>query len=670
MKEYDGSYRICPHCGYVRGSLPEEPFQLYPGTVLGGDRYMVGTAAGVGGFGITYRAFDTRLQQVCAVKEYYPSANGIVNRVPGNPKVIMYKGQRGEEFLAGKARFLSEARSMALFSAHPNIVHVYDFFEENGTAYIVMEYLDGVSFRDFIRSNPGGVPYETAEEVTLSVLNALKELHAHGIIHRDVSPDNVFITNGGQVKLIDFGAARFSDTEKETTRSIILKPGYTPPEQYRSKSVQGPWTDVYAAGAMFYRAVTGRKPDESVNRVIKDELPAPDAINPDIPKGVSNAIMRAMAISPELRYQTVDEFAAAIRSAGPVRDADGELKHRRRRRFLILGLAGAAILMVSGFSLFRFFLRRAALHLEPAHITFWYPAREDSDPERLVEGFRESYPEVEVVCVPVPEAEYADKLRTAFETGQVPTVFESSELDAAYDGGLQPLDDAYGFLKDRKWYSDYYFLSKYDRLFPDRLRMPTGFAVPVVYTDTAVLPGAPEKVSGQNDLSALLAGGTAALDPAAAELWAGLYEAPAGSGSAGEFFLNEEEIAQNADPDKNDAALKAALTEGHAAFWLSDTDAYETVQDRMAGLYSVTAVSGMEMKGRFTDLWSVSAAGTEADRRAGVRLVYHLLTAEDQQYMDIQERRGLPLHKEMFREYLKINPELSEIRDGISGLRF
>ena len=421
---------------------------------------------------------------------------------------------------------------------------------------------------------------------------------------------------------------------------------------------------------MFYRAVTGRKPDESVNRVIKDELPAPDAINPDIPKGVSNAIMRAMAISPELRYQTVDEFAAAIRSAGPVRDADGELKHRRRRRFLILGLAGAAILMVSGFSLFRFFLRRAALHLEPAHITFWYPAREDSDPERLVEEFRESYPEVEVVCVPVPEAEYADKLRTAFETGQVPTVFESSELDAAYDGGLQPLDDAYGFLKDRKWYSDYYFLSKYDRLFPDRLRMPTGFAVPVVYTDTAVLPGAPEKVSGQNDLSALLAGGTAAQDPAAAELWAGLYEAPAGSGSAGEFFLNEEEIAQNADPDKNDAALKAALTEGHAAFWLSDTDAYEAVQDRMAGLYSVTAVSGMEMKGRFTDLWSVSAAGTEADRRAGVRLVYHLLTAEDQQYMDIQERRGLPLHKEMFREYLKINPELSEIRDGISGLRF
>ena len=158
-------------------------------------------------------------------------------------------------------RFLAEARNMAMFNTHPNIVNVYEFFEENNTAYIAMEFLKGMSFKQYIAAQGGKIGWQTAVSVVLSVLDGLKEIHRAKIIHRDVSPDNIFLvpTDDGKdyrIKLIDFGAARFASGEEEKTLSIILKPGYAPPEQYRSKSRQGPWTDLYAVGAVLYRAIT------------------------------------------------------------------------------------------------------------------------------------------------------------------------------------------------------------------------------------------------------------------------------------------------------------------------------------------------------------------------------------------------------------------------------
>ena len=141
MKTFDERFGVCPHCGFLPGTPPKEAYHLYPGTVLNG-HYIIGTTVGFGGFGITYRAWDNVLDKMVAIKEFYP--NGIVNRVPGEKEVIIYTGNRADEFLNGKIRFLAEARNMARFNTHPNIVNVYEFFEENNTAYIAMEFLDGM----------------------------------------------------------------------------------------------------------------------------------------------------------------------------------------------------------------------------------------------------------------------------------------------------------------------------------------------------------------------------------------------------------------------------------------------------------------------------------------------------------------------------------------------
>ena len=376
MKEFDEKYGVCPHCGQVPGQEKNEPYELPPGSVLKG-RYLVGIAVGVGGFGITYRAWDRTLEKMIAIKEYYPSANGIVNRVPGQRQVIIYSGQREIEFRNGKERFLLEARNMAKFNTHPNIVHVFDFFEENGTAYIVMEFLDGISYKQFILANGGTVNQDIALEVTLAVLDALREIHKNGIIHRDISPDNIFICQGGVVKLIDFGAARFSTGEEEKTLSVILKPGYAPPEQYRKRSRQGPWTDIYAVGAMFYRALTGVMPEESVNRLVQDNVIPPSQLNPNISENLSNCIMRAMALNQELRFRNVDQFREAIQTKNKVRDVKEELKRRRTLRTAVIAAIFLFLAGSGGICYGIFQSKRSQATLASVSLTVWYPAAQD-----------------------------------------------------------------------------------------------------------------------------------------------------------------------------------------------------------------------------------------------------------------------------------------------------
>ena len=190
MELFDEGERICPHCGFQRSTSPKEAYHLYPGMVLK-KRYLMGTVVGFGGFGILYRAWDAKLKTMVAIKEFYPA--GMVNRVPGQKEVILSTGRGRESYQDLLCRFLDEARNTAKFNQSEEIVHVFDFFEENGTAYMVMEYLRGNSFKDEIRKSHGKVSWKRALEVIFPVIEALKQIHKEGIIHRDISPDNIFI---------------------------------------------------------------------------------------------------------------------------------------------------------------------------------------------------------------------------------------------------------------------------------------------------------------------------------------------------------------------------------------------------------------------------------------------------------------------------------------------
>ena len=282
---------------------------LKPGVILK-ERYKIEEVIGAGGFGITYRAWDPLLQSYVAIKEYYPS--GIATRSADSSKVCVPVGQEQREYHRGRIRFLKEAQDVARFQSEPNIVSIYDYLEENDTAYMVMEYLHGCTLKQYIREHGGRLDTDHILHICLSVLDALAVVHKAGMIHRDISPENIFICEDLTVKLIDFGAAKQVYLDGEQTMSVVLKPGYAPPEQHAKKDKQGPWTDIYALGATLYFAATGEKPEESFGRVLEDTIKPVCEVNPEIPRAMSQVIMRAMSVKIEDRYQTVEAMREAL----------------------------------------------------------------------------------------------------------------------------------------------------------------------------------------------------------------------------------------------------------------------------------------------------------------------------------------------------------------------
>ena len=294
----------CPFCGASRNAeIPSH--HLAPGTILN-NKFMVGAALGEGGFGITYIGRDTKLDMKVAIKEYYP--NGYVNRSNTISPVVnsSTSGERKDFFDAGRDRFLREAQILAKFSGSTGIVDVRDFFEENNTAYIVMEYLDGQTLKEYLK-NKGTLTPEQTIRLLMPVMESLKKVHTQGLIHRDISPDNIMLVDG-HVKLLDFGAARNVSATANKSLSVMLKPGYAPEEQYRSKGDQGPWTDVYALCATMYKCITGITPDDSTQRVFSDELKNPSALGISIDPVIEKAILKGLSVMQKDRYQNIDEL--------------------------------------------------------------------------------------------------------------------------------------------------------------------------------------------------------------------------------------------------------------------------------------------------------------------------------------------------------------------------
>ena len=296
-------------------------------------RYRIRGILGIGGFGITYEAINEKIGRKVAVKELF--IRGCVTRNPIFGENVVFENEKEKElFTEAKKRFLKEARTVKDFSAESGVVHVLDYFEENETAYLVMEYLDGISLEQYFREK-GQMDAKTLFQLLWPLMKTLDKIHKRGIIHRDISPDNIMVLLGGKIKLMDFGAARDYTDFGEKSLSIVLKPGYAPEEQYRSRGIQGPWTDIYALSATIYKCITGITPEESMQRVIEDSLEKPSKYCKDIPKGMENAIMKGMAALQKNRYQNLKEFCEALYSdfedAGeekkkPVSKSDGTLK--------------------------------------------------------------------------------------------------------------------------------------------------------------------------------------------------------------------------------------------------------------------------------------------------------------------------------------------------------
>jgi serine/threonine protein kinase len=323
-----GDVAECPFCGWVDGLEEPAPQHLKPGTLLQG-KYLIGRVLGQGGFGVTYLGLDINLKLKLAIKEYLPQ--DLATRNAGNTQVSVFTSSSyRDQFEYGLEKFLQEAQTLAQFEGHPNIVSVRDFFRENDTAYIVMSYVEGITLKEHLALSGNKLNTRQALSIISPVLDALSEVHAVNILHRDISTDNIFINQKGQVILIDFGAARQAISDKGRSLSIILKPGYTPEEQYRSKGVQGPWTDIYAVGVTLYRMLTGQMPPESLDRLAEDNLVPPSQLGVEISADEEAALLKALAVKAENRFQSARDFQMALlgqESLGTVQTAQAQDNH-------------------------------------------------------------------------------------------------------------------------------------------------------------------------------------------------------------------------------------------------------------------------------------------------------------------------------------------------------
>lgn len=663
---------VCPYCGYCEGTPPKELYHLYPGVGLYNNRYVIGTCIGFGRFGITYKAWDNVLETVVAVKEYYPT--GLVQRVPGKPQVIIYTGESKEEYMQGLERFLDEAKNMAKFVDNPNIVHVDAFFEENNTAYLVMEYLPGMTLKSYLKSKGGRIGCEEVIPIADAVITALKEIHAGGIIHRDISPDNIMLCNDGRIKLLDFGAARFSDADQERTRSIILKPGFAPPEQYQAKSKQGPWTDIYALCATVYRAITGVLPDESVNRVIEDTVQSPIQIYSDIPERISNTVMKGMSIYPEIRFSNVDELKKALDGEKKVMEPKKELRVRRMKRTITVGIALLVVVSMSLYVYNMYKNKKADVVMNAADISIWIAVDDQMNEDGAkammdsgIEAFTSSQEKVNVNYKFIPEDQYGSELLKAYENGEMPTIFQAQYATKEIMEDAASVDKVYEYM-EKSGSDDCYLLENYKNSIEESKKIPLSFEAPVVYV---------KRSSEVKNIDNLTISDYKQIESMSDDSF---YI----SESAEDMLLsslNSNENSQNIDDKRKkewkklggSEIYKQFLSDDKLLYYFGSTEDYKFVNDSWAGRYKIVKIESDSVYVEPTNELSISGTTSDDESRAASLLISYMLKQGAQEalflgtsYSDngvdkLQKIEGLPVNKSALKSYTDTNTELQII---------
>ncbi len=310
----------CPHCGFSLDTYEQPPGSLPLYEILNG-KYLIGRVIGMGGFGITYVGWDFYQSRKVCIKEYFPRsvAVRVAEETPYSLQIqpsssVQYSlsvfTQNTEQaqyaYVEGLKTYIREAENLSKFYLMDGIVSVRDFFYGNNTAYIVMEYIDGIDMRHYARVKGGRIYPDELFSVLRDVLYALNEVHKVNMIHRDISPDNIMLTRDYKAKLIDFGAARDYSLHKDGP--ILLKHGYAPPEQYDKTGQQGPWTDVYSICASIYYLLTGIRIQNARERMEQDRLTLLQVMGVPVSEEQDFAIRKGLSLLPENRYATIAQL--------------------------------------------------------------------------------------------------------------------------------------------------------------------------------------------------------------------------------------------------------------------------------------------------------------------------------------------------------------------------
>lgn len=618
MEVYDEEYEVCPYCGHLRGTPPEVASHLMPGTVIAG-RYIIGTVIGYGGFGVTYVGWDEELGIKTAIKEYYP--NGLVNRSPGTSDVIVLGGERREQYFIGLKRFLEEARTMAKFSSNANIVHVYNFLEENNTAYIIMEHLEGVTLKGYLSQFENNrMPLEDAITVIKEVGKGLTTIHKGKIIHRDIAPDNIFICADGRIKLLDFGAARLSTGEKTQTLSVVLKPGYAPPEQYRSKSRQGPRTDVYALAATLYRMVTGILPVEALDRMVEDTLTKPSEINPELPQWIDSVVFTGMAKNAEVRFPSVEKFVAALNHEKEVNLPEKRIKLRRITRAASI-LIVAVLIGFGGYKNFGMYSDISGEGIPDGEISMLVPVTTVEDENRYNEfktNFEKKFKGKVLNLEFIDAKEYEGVLNSRINSEAAPDIFMGNYLTAENEEAKASVNK---ILKDLE-FRQLYLYKENKSLIEKNKALPVGYDAYVLYENTylAQASGKSYAEEGGTDTSNL--------------------EKSSSEPNAKSKFLNED-----------------------ITYYVGLVSEKSEIQKKLSGYTEVTSVTiDGESKGYFKDCLSINNNSSKQKQKIATLAVKYALNEEGQNILCVRNQGILPLNKKAFSVFKDVNESLAFIK--------
>lgn len=322
MAELEGNVGRCPYCGFEisKYQRPKNSLPLYE--IVNG-KYLIGRVLGIGGFGITYIAWDFYQSKKVCIKEYFPRAVAARNpnattyteQISVSISVSVPNGAGGSTqnptraqhaYVEGLKSYIEEAKNLSRFYLMPGIVSVRDFFYGNNTAYIVMEYIDGIDMKKYAKSRGGRLKPEEVFAILKDVLKALNEVHKANIIHRDISPDNIMLDHNYKAKLIDFGAAK--DYGNSQNAPVLLKQGYAPIEQYSKNGNQGPWTDVYSMCASIYYLLTGIRIPVAMERQEKETIKLLQVMGVPVTEEQDRAIQKGLCVEAAGRYQTIADL--------------------------------------------------------------------------------------------------------------------------------------------------------------------------------------------------------------------------------------------------------------------------------------------------------------------------------------------------------------------------
>ena len=295
---------VCAKCGWY-ASIKVDPLYLRPGTVVN-PPYQVARVLGHGGFGITYLGWDANLQIKVAIKEYLP--RDFAYRNPQTSQVLAHAENTLAQFQTGLTRFLDEARTLAKFQQHPGIVSVLSFFPAFGTGYMVMEYVEGQTLNTYLNQH-GCLNWTQTLDIFMHIMDALRTVHKAGLLHSDIAPDNIYLCSDGRIKLLDFGAAQSSLAGQITaSKTLMVKPGFAPQEQYLEAGQQGAWSDVYSVAASIYFCLTGQIPPDALLRLKRDTLKPPSALGVVLPSQAEQVLLSALAVDSLQRPQSIESL--------------------------------------------------------------------------------------------------------------------------------------------------------------------------------------------------------------------------------------------------------------------------------------------------------------------------------------------------------------------------